>query len=66
MRIRALFDANKHIDDVNELEKVIKDTKLKLQEWKHPDPYIPPGRPGGTKWERNLPTPNEPVVTGDW
>lgn len=64
--IRAQFEANKQIHDVNELEKVIQDTKNKLNKWKHPDPYITPGRPGGSKWERNLPSPNEKPVTGDW
>lgn len=66
IKIRQQFNANKHISDPQELEKVIQFTRSKLAEWKHPDPYIPPSRPGGTKYQRNIPPPNEPVITGDW
>lgn len=66
IKIRAQFEANKHISDPNELEEVIAKTHSKLAEWKHPDPYIPPCRPGGTKFERNIPLAKEPVVPGDW
>lgn len=65
-KIRAQFEANKHISNPEELEAVIRKTKEKLAEWKHPDPYIPPCRPGGTKYERNIPPPNEEVVPGNW
>lgn len=64
--IRSQFDANKHILDPKELEKVLAQARAKLAEMAHPDPYIPPCRPGGTKFERNLPYPNEPLVPGDW
>ncbi|GBL49625.1 Ca2+-binding actin-bundling protein fimbrin/plastin [Candidozyma auris] len=66
IRIRQQFEAERHVSDVNELERIIERTKAKLNEWKHPDPYIPPCRPGGTKYERNLPSPKEPMVPGDW
>ncbi|KAM9886995.1 hypothetical protein OXX80_013969 [Metschnikowia pulcherrima] len=66
IRIRSLFEANKKISDPNELENVIATTRAKLVEYAHPDPYIPPLRPGGSKYERNLPPPKEPVVPGDW
>ncbi|KAK8440575.1 hypothetical protein ACI3LY_004067 [Candidozyma auris] len=66
IRIRQQFEAERHVSDVNELERIIERTKAKLNEWKHPDPYIPPCRPGGTKYERNLPSPKEPMVSGDW
>lgn len=66
IRIRQQFEAERHITDVNELEKVIAKTERKLKEWKHPDPYIPPCRPGGTKFERNIPPPKEPIVPGNW
>lgn len=65
-KIRKLFDANKKIDDEATLEKVIKSTESKLAQWKHPDPYIPPCRPGGTKYQRNTPIPHEERVVGDW
>ncbi|EGV63918.1 hypothetical protein PSN45_004003 [Yamadazyma tenuis] len=64
--IRKQFDANKHISNPQELEAAIASTKAKLAEWAHPDPYVPPCRPGGTKYQRNIPPPNEHVVPGDW
>lgn len=66
IKIRAQFEANKHIDNPNELEAAIAKAKAKLAEWKHPDPYITPCRPGGTKWQRNVELPHEHVVPGDW
>lgn len=66
IRIRSQFDVNKHILDPNELEAVFADAKRRLAEYAHPDPYVSPSRPGGTKFERNLPSPKEPVVPGDW
>lgn len=66
IKIRQQFEAGRHVSDVNELETLIEKTRAKLQEWKHPDPYIPPCRPGGTKYERNLPSPKEAVIPGDW
>jgi len=66
IKIRQQFEANKHISNPDELEQVIAKTKAKLNEWKHPDPYIPPCRPGGTKFERNISVPREPLVPGDW
>lgn len=66
LKIRAQFEANKHVNSPEELERIIARTKEKLAEWKHPDPYIPPCRPGGTKYQRNLELPKEDVVPGDW
>ncbi|CAH2353681.1 hypothetical protein CLIB1423_12S00584 [[Candida] railenensis] len=65
-KIRTLFDANSKIDDSKTLEKVIANTESKLAQWKHPDPYIPPCRPGGTKYQRNAFLPAEEKVSGDW
>ncbi|KAF5209297.1 hypothetical protein E0198_004574 [Clavispora lusitaniae] len=53
IKIRSQFEANKHISDPNELESVIQQAKAKLAEYAHPDPYIPPCRPGGTKYEKD-------------
>ncbi|RLV96605.1 NADH dehydrogenase ubiquinone 1 beta subcomplex subunit 9 [Spathaspora sp. JA1] len=66
IQIRQQFEANKDIRDPNQLEEVIEKTNAKLYEWRHPDPIIPPSRPGGTKYERNLKNPPEPMVPGDW
>lgn len=66
INIRRQFDANSKILDPNELEAIIADAKVKLAEFAHPDPYIPPCRPGGTKFERNIPLVKESVIPGDW
>ncbi|ABN67837.1 NADH dehydrogenase I beta subcomplex 9 [Scheffersomyces stipitis CBS 6054] len=66
IKIRAQFEANKHISDPTELESVIAATRAKLAEYAHPDPYFPPCRPGGTKYQRNIPVAREPLVPGDW
>ncbi|KAI3404984.1 hypothetical protein KGF56_002235 [Candida oxycetoniae] len=64
--IRAQFEANRHVSDPEQLERLIQKTEAKLAHWKHPDPYIPPSRPGGTKYQRNIPSPKEPIVPGNW
>lgn len=66
IKIRSQFESNRTISDPNELNEVISKAQLKLAEWKHPDPYIPPCRPGGTKYERNIPLEKEPIVPGNW
>lgn len=66
LRIRSQFDVNRHILDPNELEAVIESAKASLAKYAHPDPYIPPSRPGGTKYERNIPPPKGPIIPGDW
>lgn len=64
--IRSQFEANRQVLDAAELEQIVTKTRAKLAEMAHPDPYIPPSRPGGTKHDRNLPSPTEPLVPGDW
>lgn len=66
IKIRKQFESNRNISNPTDLEEVIKKTEAKLAEWKHPDPYIPPLRPGGTKYQRNVPLEHEHVVPGDW
>lgn len=66
IKIRAEFDANKSIDNVEKLEQVIAETKARLAYFEHPDPYISPCRPGGTKYQRNIPVERGPLVPGDW
>jgi hypothetical protein len=39
------------------VQALVEETERILQTWKHPEPYIPPTAPGGTKYERNLPPP---------
>ncbi|TAQ84612.1 hypothetical protein B7494_g7075 [Chlorociboria aeruginascens] len=56
--IRSLFEANKNITDPRQQRAgCLEIFKALLEKWKHPDPYIPPTAPGGSKYERNLPPP---------
>ncbi|PHH58449.1 hypothetical protein CDD81_5808 [Ophiocordyceps australis] len=55
--IRSLFEANRNVSDPRQQKALLLETEKLLDSWKHPDPYIPPTAPGGTKYERNLPPP---------
>ncbi|KAF7332359.1 hypothetical protein MKEN_00117600 [Mycena kentingensis (nom. inval.)] len=59
LQIRAEFEVNRNLKDPRELAKIFEQAEAKLAAAKHPDPYIAPTAPGGTKWERNLPPPLE-------
>ncbi|CEJ93442.1 Putative NADH dehydrogenase 1 beta subcomplex subunit 9 [[Torrubiella] hemipterigena] len=55
--IRSLFEANRGIEDPRQQRAILAETEKLLDSWKHPDPYIPPTAPGGSKYERNLASP---------
>jgi len=55
MYIRSLFEAKKNVTDPKMQRALLKETEYLLDHWKHPDPYVPPTAPGGSKYERNLP-----------
>ncbi|KAI9798552.1 MAG: hypothetical protein M1833_004689 [Piccolia ochrophora] len=55
--IRSLFEANKDVRDPRQRRELIQETEQILQKWKHPDPYLYPTAPGGSKYERNLQVP---------
>jgi len=61
VQIRAEFERNRNIKDPRALAEIFAKAEARLKETLHPDPYIPPMYPGGTKWERNLPPPVEPI-----
>ncbi|KAJ7632091.1 hypothetical protein B0H17DRAFT_961827, partial [Mycena rosella] len=50
MEIRAQFEHNRDVTDPRQLARVLEQAEAKLAAWKHPDPYIAPTAPGGTKW----------------
>ncbi|KAG2705821.1 NADH dehydrogenase [ubiquinone] 1 beta subcomplex subunit 9-like [Juglans microcarpa x Juglans regia] len=54
--LRERFDANKHVEDLNTIDRLIADGEANYNKWRHPDPYIVPWAPGGSKFTRN-PTP---------
>lgn len=62
MEIRSQFELYKDVGNPKEVEELINKTKFMLDKYKHPDPYIPPTRPGGTKFERYIaPSLEEPL-----
>lgn len=54
MRAVHLVSARR-TDDTGQV--LLQRTEEELEKWKHPDPYIPPTAPGGSKYERNIPAP---------
>merc|ERR1712139_248556 len=56
-KLRAQFDANKELANAAMAESLVLAGERRLTEMTHPDPYIRPERPGGTKWQRNVPPP---------
>lgn len=59
LEIRQQFDNNKSVSDPRQIHTIISNAQALLAEYAHPDPIITPGRPGGTKFERNVPPPTE-------
>ncbi|KAI9098718.1 hypothetical protein DFS34DRAFT_593335 [Phlyctochytrium arcticum] len=59
LTIRYLFDKNARITSPKEVENLIAQTEMMLAVYHHPVPYKYPTAPGGSKWERNIPFPEE-------
>ncbi|MCJ1298522.1 hypothetical protein MMC08_001312 [Hypocenomyce scalaris] len=55
--IRSLFEANKDVREPRQQRILFEEAEALLEKWKHPEPYIPPTAPGGSKFERNIPAP---------
>ncbi|KAK9388073.1 hypothetical protein V1515DRAFT_459149 [Lipomyces mesembrius] len=75
LEIRAKFDANKSITNPREIRALIMEGERQLAINRHPDPYIPPSRPGasginvdniGSKYERNVPPRLDNPIDGDY
>ncbi|XP_030472435.1 NADH dehydrogenase [ubiquinone] 1 beta subcomplex subunit 9 [Syzygium oleosum] len=54
--LRERFESNKHVEDLDTIDRLIADAEASYNKWRHPDPYIVPWAPGGSKFTRN-PTP---------
>ncbi|KAF9582757.1 hypothetical protein BGW38_010798 [Lunasporangiospora selenospora] len=62
VELRIQFDANKGLTQPRQIAKVVQDAERQLLELRHPDPYIVPTAPGGSKFERNVHPPTaEPI-----
>ncbi|VVT51981.1 uncharacterized protein SAPINGB_P003277 [Magnusiomyces paraingens] len=66
LEIRQQFDENKNVKDPRKIHYLVSNTQALLVKYAHPDPIIPPQRPGGTKYERNVFPPQGEVIKGDW
>ncbi|TKW23418.1 hypothetical protein SEVIR_4G290600v4 [Setaria viridis] len=55
--LRDKFEANRHVDNLDVIDRLIDDAEAQHRNFQHPDPYIVPWAPGGTKFTRNPPPP---------
>lgn len=62
--VREKFDAYKHETNPEAIEMLIAQTEALLAEFAHFQPYVHPEAPGGSKWERNSPVPEEIIKGG--
>ncbi|KAK7283530.1 hypothetical protein RIF29_13103 [Crotalaria pallida] len=51
--LRDRFEQNKHVEDLDTIDRMIADAEASYNKWRHPDPYIVPWAPGGSKFTRN-------------
>ncbi|CAI0378341.1 unnamed protein product [Linum tenue] len=58
--LRARFEVNRGVEDPDTIDRLIADGEAQYNKWRHPDPYIVPWAPGGSKFTRN-PTPPEGI-----
>ncbi|XP_009617688.1 NADH dehydrogenase [ubiquinone] 1 beta subcomplex subunit 9-like [Nicotiana tabacum] len=58
--LRERFEANRNMEDVETIDRLIADGEASYNKWRHPDPYIVPWAPGGSKFNRN-PVPPEGI-----
>ncbi|KAK4405308.1 Epimerase family protein SDR39U1, chloroplastic [Sesamum angolense] len=54
--LREKFETNRNVEDIELIDRMIAAGEATYNKWRHPDPYIVPWAPGGTKFCRN-PTP---------
>ena len=55
--LRDKFDENKDLKDQFKIESILQKAEAEFKKYQHPQPYIHPKAPGGTKYERNVPPP---------
>ncbi|KAK1296655.1 NADH dehydrogenase [ubiquinone] 1 beta subcomplex subunit 9 [Acorus calamus] len=61
-KLRQRFEANKNVEDLDTIDRLIEEAEVTYNKYQHPDPYIVPWAPGGSKFTRNPPPP--PGVMG--
>ncbi|KAK3134559.1 hypothetical protein QOZ80_6AG0550720 [Eleusine coracana subsp. coracana] len=55
--LRDKFEANRSVEDPDVIDRLIVDAEARYSNFQHPDPYIVPWAPGGSKFTRNPPPP---------
>ncbi|CAM6102659.1 unnamed protein product [Calypogeia fissa] len=65
-KTRAAFEANKDEVDGRRIDRLLDAGEAKLAKLAHPDPYIVPWAPGGSKYARNPPVPPEIEIVLDF
>ncbi|BBN00151.1 NADH dehydrogenase (ubiquinone) 1 beta subcomplex subunit 9 [Marchantia polymorpha subsp. ruderalis] len=58
-KTRAAFEANRNVEDISRIDRLIGEGEAKLEKMRHPDPYTVPWAPGGSKYARSPPVPEE-------
>lgn len=61
-KMRDAFEANRNVDDIDRIDKLIEAAEARLIRFGHPDPYIVPWVPKGSKFGRNPPVPEVEIV----
>jgi len=51
--LRQRFEANKDVEDLDRIDRLIANAEATYNKWRHPDPYVVPWAPGGSKFHRN-------------
>ncbi|KAK6253747.1 hypothetical protein QUC31_015467 [Theobroma cacao] len=70
--LREKFEANKHVfggflqEDLDTIDRMIADGEATYNKWRHPDPYIVPWAPGGSKFTRNPVPPSGIEIAYDY
>jgi len=52
IKVRAVFESHAQARTPREMAEHLHDLEALELSWRHPNPYIPPSAPGGTKFER--------------
>lgn len=66
MDIRRRFEENKHVQNPRLLDNLLSKADAELRMKKHPDPYIVPTAPGGSKVCDAFTIGNQPADFSQW
>ncbi|OAY65127.1 NADH dehydrogenase [ubiquinone] 1 beta subcomplex subunit 9 [Ananas comosus] len=64
--LREKFEAYRHVEDLDTIDRLISEGEATYEKWRHPDPYIVPWAPGGSKFTRNPPPPEGIEIVYDY